>query len=555
MSLPSPPLRLLPTVATFVGWDSHPLEFRAFHGAPWIDWLHKSAPDCSLAKEALDDVLSRFPEFQPSDHPDLTHWMSSVPGIRQSPWSVDELLSKPAEEWADELLSFQDTGINEPDRLGLNIAVSDAAKRDFQWGLDLADAVAKRRNWDTDLWNTLMRLWSVTELDQNRVCQVIQQLERIELQKNCARPIAESLYNLVSNNQTQHAHIPLTQANQIAANLWCHVDRDDGRREIGSWLTAAINSTAGLLAGFWLHSLNCLRKQQAGEPDDLSPAYRDALLDIVEDKTLAGRLGRAVLARYLSFLIGVDRDWTEAKLVPFFTNRSNVEDYQAIWDGFLYGRLSPAVAELMGEAFLDAVSRIEQDFSVEGKKQFIARYTEMLTYYADDPLEVWIPEFFNHAGVNARRYFAITIGNRLEHMTDSQQREWWELWGKRYWEYRTQGVPASLSADEIWIQLCWLPDLKEVFSEAVDLAVKMQPVESKVQSANSSRVVYLVYKNELWKHHPKAVAKLLSYLDQIKSRPLAWPNGKELIEKLLRSDLSCELKQGLREVAARRGLM
>ena len=30
MSLPCSPLRLLPTAATFVGWDSHPLEFRAF---------------------------------------------------------------------------------------------------------------------------------------------------------------------------------------------------------------------------------------------------------------------------------------------------------------------------------------------------------------------------------------------------------------------------------------------------------------------------------------------------------------------------------------------
>ena len=33
MSLPASPLRLLPTVATSVGWDSHPLKFRAFHGA------------------------------------------------------------------------------------------------------------------------------------------------------------------------------------------------------------------------------------------------------------------------------------------------------------------------------------------------------------------------------------------------------------------------------------------------------------------------------------------------------------------------------------------
>ena len=30
MSFPTSPLRLLPTAATFVGWDSHPLEFRAF---------------------------------------------------------------------------------------------------------------------------------------------------------------------------------------------------------------------------------------------------------------------------------------------------------------------------------------------------------------------------------------------------------------------------------------------------------------------------------------------------------------------------------------------
>ena len=33
MSLPTSPLRLLPTGATLVGWDSHPLKIRAFHGA------------------------------------------------------------------------------------------------------------------------------------------------------------------------------------------------------------------------------------------------------------------------------------------------------------------------------------------------------------------------------------------------------------------------------------------------------------------------------------------------------------------------------------------
>lgn len=520
----------------------------------WLRWLHNAAPNCRVAEAALEDVLRRHPDFRPQEHPDLTHWMSSVPGGHQSPWNVDELLSKSAEEWAEKLLSFQDTGINDPDRLGLNIAVSDAAKRDFQWGLELADALAKKRNWDTDLWNTLLRLWSETELDQNRVRQVIQQLERIELQKNRARPIAEFLYKLLTNDRTQHAVIPLTQVNQIAANLWRHVDHDDARREIGSWLTAAINSTAGLLAGFWMHSLNCWRKQQAGESDDLSPDYRDALSEIVEDTSLAGRLGRAVLARYLSFLVGVDRDWTEANLVPFFTNHSNVEDYHAIWNGFLYGPLSPAVAELMEDAFLNAVPRIMGDASNEEQRQFIRRYFTMLANYTDDPLDKWIPVFFKHCDEYARRHFAITIKNHLEDMTDSQQQEWWNRWLKIYWQNRLQGLPEPLSDGEIGIVFCWLPDLKGVFPEAVDLAVQMQLDRFTNHSADSSRVVYMIEKGDLWERHPASVAQLLCHLGRIKSRSLAWPKGKELIQKLLKSDIPCELKRELKELAAERGM-
>lgn len=522
----------------------------AYRHFTWLDWLHKSAPECPFAEEALHDVLSRFPEFQPSERPDFTHWMSSVPGGHQSPWTVDELLSKPAEEWADELLSFQDTGINEPDRFGLNIAVSEAAKRDFQWGLDLADALAKRRKWATDLWNTLMRLWSESELDQNRVRQVIQQLERTELQKNCARPIAEFLYNLVTNDNTQHDLIPLTQVNQIAANLWRrHIDREDARREIGSWLTAAINTTAGLLAGFWLHSLNCWRKRQAGESDNLSPEYRDALSEIVENKTLAGRLGRAVLARYLSFLVGVDRDWTEANLVPLFTNHTNVEDYQAIWDGFLYGRLSPAVAELVGEAFLDAVSRIEQDFSGEGQKQLISHYIEMLANFADDPLEVWIPEFFNHAGDYARRYFAITIGNRLEQLTDSQQREWWEHWVRQYWTNRLNRVPKDLDAGEVELMLRWLPNLKAVFVEAVDLAVQMPTKNAK----HDGEMLYRLIESDQCENQPESVAKLLIFLEHVNSESFARKKERELIGILREADIADWLRLKLEELATRRG--
>ena len=53
MSLPSPPLRLLPTAATFVGWDSHPLKFRAFSRRT-MDGQDKQD------KDQVQDKCSRF---------------------------------------------------------------------------------------------------------------------------------------------------------------------------------------------------------------------------------------------------------------------------------------------------------------------------------------------------------------------------------------------------------------------------------------------------------------------------------------------------------------
>ena len=55
----------------------------------WLHWLHSAAPDCILAREALDDVLRQYPNFQPSEHPDLNYWTSSELCIDRSPKPLD----------------------------------------------------------------------------------------------------------------------------------------------------------------------------------------------------------------------------------------------------------------------------------------------------------------------------------------------------------------------------------------------------------------------------------------------------------------------------------
>ena len=62
MSLPASPLRLLPTAATFVGWDFHPLKFRAFSRRT-MDAQDKDQESKRRANRdyILSTVSNRFP--------------------------------------------------------------------------------------------------------------------------------------------------------------------------------------------------------------------------------------------------------------------------------------------------------------------------------------------------------------------------------------------------------------------------------------------------------------------------------------------------------------
>ena len=74
----------------------------------WLHWLHESAPDCEPTKKALDGVWGRYPEFLPSEHPDLLMWSKTWAGVK-SPWTSEALLASPVAEILPSLLEYQPT--------------------------------------------------------------------------------------------------------------------------------------------------------------------------------------------------------------------------------------------------------------------------------------------------------------------------------------------------------------------------------------------------------------------------------------------------------------
>ena len=523
----------------------------AYHQLEWLHWLHDAAPDCAVTRQALDAVSTQYAAFKPSEHPDLTHWTDSPQIVTPlSPGTTEELLAKPAADWLQELLSFQPRQEPfRPEREGFVKAVGEAAKQEFDWGLDLADALAGAGEWDADLWSGLIRAWSGMDLDEGKHRTVFNRLGRVELYVKHAREIADALEALVEDDGKPYALNLLPQVNEVATSLWRHLDRNIRLEEVG-WLNMAINHPAGILAQFWLESISLWRRHQDPSPKVISDEYRTVLSGIVQDPTVPGRLGRSVLAGQFAFLLAADEGWTKEKLIPFFGNRKNIPDFQAVWDGFLtWGRLSPTVAENLQDAFLEAVQQIDSDVA-NRRNDFVRYYTTMLGYFAADPLETWVPKLLDHGGEEARRRFAFEIGSHLRRMDETRQREWWGRWLKRYWENRVQGVPAPLESGEVETMLGWLPALTGVFPEAVALAVRMHQVP-----LQHGDVIYELSKSDsLVRKHPQEVAKLLNYLGQCDSPGYVWYKGAELVEKLFQSGLPKDLEQRLKELKARKRL-
>ena len=414
--------------------DPHKERRTAYHQFEWLHWLYSADSNCVLAKQALDAVSAQHPEFKPSEGPDFIIWSGGEAEIvrPQSPWTIKELLAKPAADWLRELVSFQPTEFLGPSRDGLVNAVQEAVEQKFDWGLGLADALAKAGEWNSDLWSGLIRAWSGMDLDEAKHRELLNRLGKVELYRKHEREIADALNALVKDQGTSYALNLLPQANEIAASLWRHLDRAAQPKETDSWLTKAINHPAGVLAEFWLQGLSLWRKHQEPLPKVMSDESRTALSGIVQDPTLPGRLGRSVLAGQVAFLLAADEEWTKEKLIPLFGDRRNINDFQAVWDGFLtWGRLNSTVAEHLKNAFLEAVQQIDGDLASR-RNDFVKYYTTMTWVLCCRPTRSMGSQNFSAMGVSeARRRFAFEVGGHLRRMEEAKQREWWGRWLKQ----------------------------------------------------------------------------------------------------------------------------
>ena len=214
----------------------------------------------------------------------------------------------------------------------------------------------------------------------------------------------------------------------------------------------------------------------------------------------------------------------------------------------IWGRLVPTSGELLSGPFLEAVALIQKEFAGQ-RDRFVRHYVSLIWYFVDNPLREWIPKLFEYADDDVRKIFATNVWRHLQSMDDVQRLKQWKRWLRPYWKGRLQGKPKPLEPTEIGIMNRWLPSLTAVFSEAVELALRMPPVPS-----HHGMLIHDIKEKEIWQEHPEEVARLLIHLGNSGSPRYSWHRGRELIENLVGTDLSSELKRGLKELIVKLNL-
>ena len=527
----------------------------AYYCFTWFYWLLQADPSCEIVKREFDKTKEKYPEFRPIEHPDFTSYLTI--GSIKSPWTVERLLAKSAHEWLPELLNYQpdQDKILFQSREAMLVGVSQTAKSNMLWGLDLADAMAAASQWDSDLWPWVIGAWAwrEAELDQDNMRRILSHLSNSRLYRpRNVRDIAHVLKRLIRGIDVADLTQWLGMLHEIAIVIHpCAVIVEDESTEDPqdrNWLREAINHAPGKLAEFWIYSIAHWYEQQEVPPQALSSEYRRALDTIIQDNGIPGKLGRTILVSQFDFLHNVDSVWTEDHLLPLFDSKH--EDFACAWDGFLiYGGLSLQTLELLQDKLIGALQRAIQEFPQQKRSRFIQFYVIAWSWLIQNTNNEWIGKFFEYAQENAQAKHEFTYQVRLllRDLDESQQQEWWNVWLKDYWKNRLEGVPCPLEDRETAEMFEWVIYLQGVFPEVVDMAVRMKPVTLE----DCSSLLHRISQSNLIDRHPNELAKFLIHLGSNEHLLWFWKTYFDVICQLSQKDLPTDLAEEIRELIVR----
>lgn len=439
-------------------------------------WLKQCAPDSPIVREAFDRNQEEHSDFAPREQPDLDSFSVEFEAVSSpSPVSVDELLKldPSVEERLTYLIEYSPEGPRGwEDRSGLLGNVSSAARERYEWGISLAEALATKSEWASDLWGALISAWREQSLEEDQWSEV---LGLMSDHGDLALHIYE-MSSWLEHSLTSSPGVPSSQLEKVESlllRLWESSTSEQFTTEDSEdWLTMAINVPEGRVFQAVLQALS-RRRREAEDWVDLPQFYRELFESAIYSQAPRGSAARLLIASQPNFLLALDHAWTTQHVIPLFDWESNGATAEQAWHGFVgWGRLSEALIGLLIPFYEQSFSRLPR--LKRFKDRFIGHVALISVIDASVALDL-VRQFLASAEDADRGTLATSIGRQVSSLGADDTKQLWDSWLRHLIELRVSGIPVAVQSVEAAAIGEWPISMSPVFGECTELVIQLPP--------------------------------------------------------------------------------
>jgi hypothetical protein len=471
-------------------------------------WLRRISPESNVAAKHLDAIQGANPDFGPRDHPDLDIWIST--GFRgpRSPLSAEELVGKGVADAVSYLIEYRPHGrrFDQPDRGGLLSVFEKAVSQHLDWALHIAAELVSRKQWEADLWNSLLNSWRGAELDRWRWRSVIELIDaNLEIVNSAPMAVADLLDSSIRRKDLEPNDVDTLEliGDRVVATADepASVEADDAT----DWSTKAINDPVGQVGLMLVRALS-YRMDKAGDDwAGLPDVQRERFESLLASGGNNAAMARVTLAGHVHFLFHADRLWTKTQILPLFDWAAEPIVAAQAWDGFLtWGHWKDALFKEM-EPFVRQVFAHADDLRAD---TFVTNLARVAALRPHDPWRDngWLFDFVRVLGPQHLAKWTEQFGRYAESLSAEGRQELWVRWVATYWDDRITGVPQPLSDKERQAMVSWIMPFRHHAAELVGRIAIAPPQQI------DHYTFYRLKRSGLAVSHANEMGKLLRYL-------------------------------------------
>ena len=500
--------------------------------ARWIKLLDSADPNSHAVAREIENLKRQDPDVLANRYPERDFGIIEVGRIdHPKPFTVEELHSKRAADWLDELTTWRYPGqwLWSEERHGLQTLVQQACVTEFHWGKDLARGLMDRKDSSTDLWGAILAAWRDDDCAVGDWSSVLDALTFVVVRKNLSRDIA---WTLVRFAKEAHDLGLFERAGRLAAAMWRENSDDANGWMSNGALVASWNSAAGQIPMYWVEVARRLIDGSVSS-DPLATELKHEVSELLHPASQQSTVGKVTLGAWFHVFCQLDKDWAIEALVPMFGDSQ--DGFEAAWEGFLW--------TFQGTLWIPNEMLDYVEVAIANRQQIDTKHRVNVARFVSYLCCTQESEFAHHlfralctTAADAQSLghhiadFIIGMRSLLRRMNVQRRTKLWNTWIREHLSRRRNGIPSGLVDGEVWKLLTLIPVMLPAARDIVDVLIDF-PVDGSARNNFGS-----IFRKVDVDDFPNEYAKLMLYFDQYELGPWQWNYNKKHLDKLIANE-------------------